>query len=52
MPRRPRVERIGFYHLINRGVARGDIFSKPLDFEKFLEIVLEAKVCIGVRYQK
>jgi len=44
MPRRPRVESIGFHHLINRGVARGDIFLKPLDFEKFLEIVLEAKV--------
>ncbi len=43
MPRRPRVETIGFHHLINRGVARGDIFLKPLDFERFLELVLEAK---------
>ena len=43
MPRRPRVEEAGFHHLVNRGVARGDIFLKPLDFEKFLEIVLEAK---------
>ena len=43
MPRRPRVEETGFHHLVNRGVARGDIFLKPLDFEKFLEIILEAK---------
>lgn len=43
MPRRPRVEDAGFHHLVNRGVARGDIFLKPLDFEKFLEILQEAK---------
>lgn len=43
MPRRPRVEETGFHHIINRGVARGDIFLKPDDFEKFLDIVLEAK---------
>jgi putative transposase len=43
MSRRPRIEIIGYHHLVNRGVARGDIFLKPLDFEKFLEIVSEAK---------
>ena len=43
MPRKPRVEEAGFHHIINRGVARGNIFLKPDDFEKFLEIVLEAK---------
>jgi REP element-mobilizing transposase RayT/DNA-binding CsgD family transcriptional regulator len=43
MPRSPRIESIGYHHLINRGVARGAIFLKPLDFEKFLEIVQEAK---------
>ncbi len=43
MPRRPRVEQAGFHHLINRGVARTNIFLKPLDYEKFLQIVLEAK---------
>jgi len=44
MPRQPRVEHIGFHHLINRGVARGDIFLKDDDFEKFLEILEDAKV--------
>lgn len=43
MPRRPRVEEIGFHHIINRGVARGNIFLRPADFEKFLGITLEAK---------
>jgi putative transposase len=43
MPRRPRVEQAGFHHLINRGVARTNIFLKPQDYEKFLQIILEAK---------
>ena len=43
MPRRPRVENIGFHHIVNRGVARGNIFLKDNDFKKFLEIVKEAK---------
>ncbi len=38
MPRKPRVEHIGFHHIINRGVARGNIFLKDDDFKKFLEI--------------
>ena len=44
MPRRPRVESIGFHHIINRGVARGNIFLKPDDYEKFLEILEDAKL--------
>lgn len=43
MPRQPRVEEIGFHHLINRGVARADIFLKPEDNIRFLSIVKEAK---------
>lgn len=44
MPRRPRIESIGFHHLINRGVARGNIFLKPEDYEIFLEILEDAKL--------
>jgi REP element-mobilizing transposase RayT len=44
MPRQPRVESIGFHHIINRGVARGNIFLKPDDYEKFLEILEDAKL--------
>lgn len=43
MPRAPRVESIGFHHLINRGVARGNIFLKDDDFKKFLEILEDTK---------
>ena len=43
MPRKPRIEHIGFHHIINRGVARSNIFLKDDDFKKFLQIVIEAK---------
>ena len=43
MPRKPRIEYIGFHHIINRGVARGNIFLKDDDFKEFLEIVEVAK---------
>lgn len=26
MPRKPRIEKIGFYHVINRGVARSNVY--------------------------
>ena len=43
MPRRPRIEEAGYHHVINRGVARGDIFLQEKDYEIFLEIVQTAK---------
>jgi len=43
MPRRPRIEEAGYHHVINRGVARGDIFLQEKDYEIFLEIVKTAK---------
>jgi len=43
MPRRPRVEKVGFHHIVNRGVARGNIFVQDEDYEKFLEIIEIAK---------
>ena len=39
MPRRPRVEKEGFHHIVNSGVARGNIF---VDNEDYMG---------GVRYQ-
>ena len=39
MPRKPRVEYPGYHHIINRGVARGDIFLKEADYLKFLELL-------------
>jgi REP element-mobilizing transposase RayT len=42
MPRKPRIEKNGFYHIINRGVAKGDIFIEECDYAKFLEILQDA----------
>ncbi len=41
MPRRLRIEEPGFYHIINRGVEKREIFSEREDFHKFLEIIDE-----------
>jgi REP element-mobilizing transposase RayT len=42
MPRKNRIGKAGFYHIINRGVARNSIYHDDEDFTKFLEITQEA----------
>jgi len=42
MPRKNRIEKVGFYHIINYGVARSNIYLCDDDFMKFLEIVQDA----------
>jgi len=42
MPRKPRIEKNGFYHVINRGVAKNSIYLDNDDFLKFLEILQDA----------
>ena len=42
MPRKNRIDMDGFYHIINRGVARASIYHDDEDFTKFLEITQEA----------
>ena len=42
MARRPRIDIAGFYHIVNRGVDRGNIFKSSEDKDKFLEIVCKA----------
>jgi REP element-mobilizing transposase RayT len=39
MPRKPRIEIAGYYHIINRGVAQMAIFKEPADFEFFEELM-------------
>ncbi|MBD3808443.1 MAG: transposase, partial [Epsilonproteobacteria bacterium] len=39
MARPTRIEKNGYYHVINRGVAKGNIYLDDVDFLKFLEIV-------------
>jgi len=40
--RRPRIDLAGWHHVINRGVARSDVFGDKDDYAKFLEIVCKA----------
>ncbi|WP_051906926.1 transposase [Sulfurospirillum sp. SCADC] len=42
MPRKLRIEKIGFYHIINRGVARANIFLSDDDYVQFLQIMQDA----------
>ena len=39
MPRKPRIEIPGYYHIINRGVAQMCIFEMPDDYEYFEELM-------------
>jgi len=39
MPRRPRIEQVGKYHVMNRGVAQMRIFEEPADYEYFEELM-------------
>ena len=42
MARKLRIEKNGFYHIVNRGVARSVVFKDEDDNLKFLEILQEA----------
>ena len=42
MPRRPRLDFAGFHHVVNRGVARSDIFLCREDRETYLSILCKA----------
>jgi len=33
MPRKPRIEIPGYYHIINRGVEQRVVFKEPEDYE-------------------
>lgn len=42
MARKPRISLSGFYHVINRGVEKRDVYLEDEDQERFLEILVEA----------
>jgi len=42
MARRPRIDIAGYHHLVNRGVARSDVYKCKADKDKFLEILCKA----------
>ena len=42
MPRRIRVDEVGYYHIINRGVERRDVFLCADDKDKFIDVIDES----------
>lgn len=42
MPRRPRIDMVGYYHIVNRGVEQRVIYKDDEDFKTFLEILCTA----------
>jgi REP element-mobilizing transposase RayT len=42
MPRQPRLDTAGYYHIINRGVNRTNVFYSAFDKEQFLKILCKA----------
>ncbi len=49
MPRRPRIDIVGTYHLVNRGVDRRVTFKDHDDFTYFLNLLCAASKIYGIR---
>jgi putative transposase len=47
MARKRRLSRVGYYHVLNRGVAKERIYFDERDYRKFLEIVDDASAEYG-----
>jgi putative transposase len=43
MARKERITEVGFYHIINRGVERRDVFLESEDYDYFLDLLSEMK---------
>jgi REP element-mobilizing transposase RayT len=41
MPRKERYQEAGYYHIINRGVERRNIYLEPQDYDFFLDLLLK-----------
>ena len=41
MPRKPRIEILGYHHIINKGVEQRDIFIEEKDFKYFLHLLCQ-----------
>lgn len=48
MPRRPRIDCLGHYHIINRGVDRREVYKDKEDFDYFLELLCSASLVYEV----
>jgi putative transposase len=43
MARKDRITEEGYYHIVNRGVERRNVFLEPEDYDKFLDLLLDMK---------
>lgn len=48
MPRKLRIEKCGYHHILNRGVAKSNIFLDDVDKAKFIQIV--GSICKEYRF--
>ena len=48
MPRKPRIEIAGYYHIVNRGVEQRVIFKEDEDYKKFEELLCTYAPSYGV----
>jgi len=48
MPRKPRIEIPGFYHIINRGVEQREVFQEPEDYQYFEELICFYSKSFGI----
>ena len=49
MPRRPRIDMVGYYHIVNRGVEQRNVFVQDEDFKTFLEMLCTACTLYSVQ---
>ncbi|SMP89173.1 hypothetical protein SAMN06314042_11619 [Epsilonproteobacteria bacterium SCGC AD-308-O04] len=50
MARKNRINEPGYYHIINRGVERRNIFLEPEDYNRFLDLLLEINISDAIKY--
>lgn len=49
MPRRPRIDMVGYYHIVNRGVDKRVVYKDDEDFKTYLEILCSASQIYEVK---
>ena len=49
MPRRPRIDMLGYYHILNRGVERRVVYKNEEDFHYFLNTLCKASLVYEVK---
>lgn len=50
MPRKPRIEIAGYYHIVNRGVEERVVFKEPADYENLRSQFVISSSKHGRRY--